>query len=101
MSKYFAYLARCSDGSLYAGYTNDIAGRERAHNVGEGARYTKARRPVKIVYFEEFANRSEAMKREAALKRLKKIEKEKLLGRIPGCSKLQVGKNHPGIPPIV
>lgn len=78
MSKYFAYLARCSDGSLYAGYTNDVEGRERAHNVGEGARYTKSRRPVKIIYFEEFLNRSEAMKREAAFKKLQKSEKEGL-----------------------
>ncbi|MDA1060235.1 MAG: GIY-YIG nuclease family protein [bacterium] len=75
MSKYFAYLARCSDDSLYSGYTNDIAGRELAHNEGEGARYTRGRRPVKIVYFEEFANRSDAMKREAALKKLPKVKK--------------------------
>jgi putative endonuclease len=79
MSKYFAYLARCSDGSLYAGYTNDIAGRELAHNEGKGARYTRPRRPVKIVYSEGFLNRSEAMRREAALKKLTKVEKEALL----------------------
>ncbi len=79
MSKYFAYLARCSDGSLYAGYTNDLEKRELAHNEGRGARYTKPRKPVTIVYFEEFQNRSEAMKREAAMKKLRKEQKEDLV----------------------
>ncbi len=53
MPNYYAYLARCSDDSLYAGYTNDIKERELAHNEGKGARYTRMRRPIKIVYFEE------------------------------------------------
>ncbi len=79
MSKYFAYLARCSDESLYSGSTNDVARRELVHNEGAGARYTKARLPVKIIYFEEFVNRSDAMKREAAFKKLSKGQKEKLL----------------------
>jgi putative endonuclease len=79
MSKYFAYLARCTDGSLYAGYTNNVTERELAHNEGRGARYTKARRPVKIIYHEGFINRSDAMKREAAFKKLSKEEKESLI----------------------
>lgn len=80
MRKYYAYLARCKDETLYAGYTNDIVSRENAHNQGTtGARYTKMRRPVKIVYFEEFVNRSDAMKRESQLKRLSKKEKEELI----------------------
>jgi len=78
-SKYYAYLARCSDNSLYAGYTNNIASREKAHNEGDGARYTRMRRPVRIIYYEEFVNRSDAMKREALFKRLKKSEKENLI----------------------
>lgn len=78
MTKYFAYLARCNDNTLYAGYTNNIAKREIAHNEGKGARYTCARRPIKIVYFEEFRNRDEAMKREYQLKHLNKKEKERL-----------------------
>jgi len=79
MSNYYAYLARCSDQSLYAGYTNDIANREAVHNEGKGSKYTRARLPIQIVYFEEFKNRSEAMKQECAFKRLTKIQKEKLV----------------------
>lgn len=79
MNKYYAYLARCNDDTLYAGYTNDIKNREEAHNEGNGAHYTRMRRPVKIVYFEEFVNRSEAMKREYQLKHLSKKEKEGLI----------------------
>jgi len=79
MTKYYAYLARCSDNSLYAGYTVDLKQREENHNEGKGAHYTRIRRPVKIVYYEEFVNRSEAMKREFQLKQLKKEEKEKLV----------------------
>lgn len=78
-TKYYAYLARCSDESLYAGYTNDIVNREQTHNDGKGARYTRMRLPIRIVYSEGFVNRSDAMKREAALKRLKKSEKENLI----------------------
>ena len=72
---YYAYLARCADDSLYAGYTDDIAKREKAHNDGLGAKYTKSRRPVKIVYFEEFDNKTDAMSREWHLKRLTRVEK--------------------------
>lgn len=79
MSKYYAYLARCNDDSLYAGYTNNIESREAKHNEGEGAHYTRIRRPIKIVYFEEFANRAEAMKREYQLKHLSKKDKESLV----------------------
>ena len=79
MSKFFAYLARCSDNTLYAGYTNDLEGREAKHNDGKGARYTRMRLPVKIVYSEEFETKSEAMKRECAIKRLQKKDKEALI----------------------
>ena len=79
MPKYYAYLARCNDDSLYAGYTNDLDKREEAHNEGIGARYTRMRRPVHIVYHEEFANRSDAMKREYQLKHLSKKDKEDLV----------------------
>ncbi|MFC1656018.1 GIY-YIG nuclease family protein [Patescibacteria group bacterium] len=78
MQKYYTYLARCNDDSLYAGYTTDLEEREAKHNEGKGARYTRMRRPVKIVYHEEFKTKSEAMKREYQLKRLKKQEKESL-----------------------
>lgn len=84
MQKYYAYLARCSDKTLYAGYTVDVKRRELVHNEGDGARYTRMRRPVEIIYFEEFATRSEAMKREYALKQLDKQQKEQLLLLIHG-----------------
>ncbi|MCD6109151.1 GIY-YIG nuclease family protein [bacterium] len=80
MQKYYAYLARCNDGTLYAGYTNDIKNREAKHNEGKGARYTRIRRPIKIVWNEEFSTKSEAMKREYELKHLTKKEKEGLIG---------------------
>ncbi|HEC21175.1 MAG TPA: GIY-YIG nuclease family protein [Candidatus Peregrinibacteria bacterium] len=79
MSKYYVYLARCSDKSLYTGYCTSIEEREKKHNAGEGAKYTRQRRPVKIVYFEEYKNRTEAMSREAHIKRWPKTEKENLI----------------------
>lgn len=76
---YFAYIMRCADGTLYTGYTDDIARREAAHNSGRGAKYTRSRLPVKTVYHESFATRSEAMKRECAIKRLSREQKLKLI----------------------
>ncbi len=79
MAVYYFYLARCKDNTLYAGYCANIKDREAKHNKGEGAKYTKARRPIQIVYFEEFSTRSEAMKREAEIKSWSKAEKENLI----------------------
>ena len=76
-----AYLLRCRDGSLYAGWTNDLAARVKAHNAGEGAKYTRSRRPVELVYFEEFETREEAMSREWHLKRLSRQEKLALISQ--------------------
>ena len=76
---YFAYIMRCADGTLYTGYTDDIAQREAVHNSGRGAKYTRSRLPVKMVYHESFATRSEAMKRECAIKRLSREQKLKLI----------------------
>ncbi|MBU1151307.1 GIY-YIG nuclease family protein [Patescibacteria group bacterium] len=76
-----AYLARCNDNSLYAGYTTDLQAREAAHNQGKGARYTRARRPVKIVYFETFPSKQEAMRREYQFKQLSKKEREELVAK--------------------
>jgi len=80
MKKHFFYLARCHDGSLYSGYTIDVKAREETHNCGKGAKYTRARLPVSIVYFEEFESRSDAMKREAEVKKWSKTRKEALIG---------------------
>lgn len=79
MPKSFIYIARCKDGTLYTGYTTDLKEREKKHNEGVGARYTRGRGPVKIVYSEEFETKSEAMKREYEIKQLKKGEKLALL----------------------
>lgn len=75
----FTYMLRCADDSLYTGWTTDLAGRLDAHNSGKGAKYTRARLPVRLVYFEEFDTKEEAMKREAAIKKLTRAKKECLL----------------------
>ena len=67
---HFAYMVRCADGSLYCGYSTDPIAREKAHNSAKGAKYTRSRLPVNLVYAEEYADKSSALKREAALKRL-------------------------------
>lgn len=74
----WAYLARCADGSLYAGWTTDLDKRLAAHNAGTGAKYTRARRPVALAWARGFATKSEAMQQEAALKKLPKAKKEAL-----------------------
>ena len=73
--KYFAYLLECADGSLYAGYTVDLEARIKMHNAGRGAKYTRSRLPVTLVYFEEFVSEHEARSREWHLKRLTRGEK--------------------------
>lgn len=75
----YTYLLLCADKSLYCGWTNHIEERVLAHNEGRGAKYTKSRRPVKLVYTEEFGTKQEAMKREAAIKRLSRTEKWNLI----------------------
>ena len=75
----YTYMVECSDGSLYTGWTNDLEGRLRAHNSGRGAKYTKSRRPVRLVYYEAFATKEEAMRREYEIKRYRRKEKEALL----------------------
>lgn len=75
------YLLRCADGTLYAGSTTDVEARACAHNDGRGARYTSGRRPVEVVYQEACGSRSAALRREHALKRLTRSEKETLITR--------------------
>ncbi|MCI8797969.1 MAG: GIY-YIG nuclease family protein [Dorea sp.] len=75
----YTYIVRCRDGTLYTGWTNNLEKRIEAHNSGKGARYTKSRRPVKLVYYEEFETKEEAMSREYAIKHMKKNKKEMLL----------------------
>lgn len=73
----YVYILRCSDDSLYTGWTNNLEKRIKAHSNGKGAKYTKARLPIELVYFEEFEDKIEAMRREYAIKKL--TRKEKLL----------------------
>lgn len=75
----FTYLLRCSDGSLYCGWTNDLQKRLASHNAGTGGKYTRTRLPVELVYYEEYATRQEAMSREYHIKRLSRQEKLRLI----------------------
>lgn len=75
----FVYIARCSDGTLYTGWTTDIQKREKTHNCGKGAKYTRSRRPIQIVYTENFELKMEALKREKEIKKLTKCQKEQLI----------------------
>lgn len=77
--KYFTYIIRCKNGILYTGYTNDLAKRIAQHNENKGAKFTRGRGPVALVYSEEFPTRGEAMAREIQIKRLTRPEKEKLI----------------------
>ena len=80
MSKYFVYMLRCADETLYTGITTDLERRVDEHNNSEkGAKYTRARRPVTLVYSEEVTNRSEASKREYLIKKLNRQEKIRLM----------------------
>ena len=77
--RWCVYLLRCGDGSLYAGMTNDLDKRLRAHEAGRGARYTRGRGPLEVVLVEKKRTRSTALRREAALKRLSRAQKLALL----------------------
>ena len=74
----YTYILRCADGSLYTGWTNDLEKRLMAHNSGKGAKYTRSRRPVELMYYESFPTKSEAMHREAEIKKLSREEKLRL-----------------------
>ena len=75
MSSWFVYIVECSDGTLYTGIAVDVAARVREHNAGTGAKYTKSRRPVNVVYQEKAKNRSAASKREYEIKHLTRRQK--------------------------
>lgn len=72
---HYTYIVECSDGTLYTGYTNNIEKRLQAHNSNNGAKYTRGRTPVLLKYFEEFDNKSDAMKREAQIKKMRRGKK--------------------------
>jgi putative endonuclease len=75
----YCYILKCADGTFYTGWTTDPERRVAQHNKGVGAKYTSARRPVKLVYLEAHPNRTDAMKRELAIKKMKREQKSKLV----------------------
>ena len=81
--KAFTYILVCADGTLYTGWTNDLEKRLAAHNAGRGAKYTRSRRPVRLFYYEEFAEKCEAQRRECEIKRLPREKKIALAAHLP------------------
>lgn len=79
MSVSYCYIVRCSDGSFYTGWTTDPTRRVDEHNSGSGSRYTRIRRPVRLVYLEELASRREAMRRERSIKNMSRARKKTLI----------------------
>ena len=77
---FFCYILECSDGTYYTGWSTDPQRRLRQHNRGNGARYTRSRRPARLVYVEACPDKSAALKRERAIKALTRQRKEKLIG---------------------
>ena len=77
--KAYVYIVKCSDGTLYCGWTFDLGQRVKKHNLGKGAKYTRARSPVEVVYTEEYDTKSAAMKREYQIKQLTKKQKLNLI----------------------
>ena len=79
MKNWYVYILRCSDGTLYTGSTDDVARRTAVHNSGKGAKYTRARRPVEVVYTETLPSYSDALKREYVIKQLTRLQKLQLI----------------------
>ncbi len=83
----YTYIVQCSDGTFYTGWTNNIEKRILTHNAKKGAKYTRSRTPVRLVYFEQAETKRQAMRREAQIKRLSRYEKEQLIqSRTNGCT---------------
>lgn len=80
----YTYIVKCSDGTLYTGWTNNLDKRIACHNAGKGAKYTKSRIPVELVYFEEFNTKVEAMHREYEIKQMKREMKIQLIYKAAG-----------------
>ena len=75
----YTYIVRCNDGTYYTGWTNDIEKRVKTHNEGKGAKYTKTRRPVTLVYYESFQTKEEAMRREWEIKQMKRGDRKSVV----------------------
>ena len=81
---WYLYILRCGDGTLYTGLTTDVHRRLEAHRQGRGAKYTRGRGPLELIYQEKCGTHSEALKRELAVKQLSRAEKETLIEKFPG-----------------
>ena len=79
MNNYYVYILKCRDNTLYTGITTDLENRLKKHNSGVGAKYTRGRTPVELMYYESGIDKSQALKREIAIKKLTRIKKEKLI----------------------
>ena len=91
----YTYILQCADGSFYTGWTNNLQRRLKAHNEGKASKYTRSRRPVKILYYESFETKQEAMRREFAIKQLSRREKERLIDcftEAEQIEKIEIGK---------
>jgi len=80
----YVYMVECADGTYYTGWTKDLENRIAAHNAGTGARYTRSRGPVRLIYMEEFENKQAAQQREWAIKKLTRAQKEQLVSFFVG-----------------
>lgn len=78
---YYVYIVQCIDNTLYTGFTNNLKKRIETHNKGKGAKYTRARKPVKLLYYESFEDKSEALKREISIKKLRRKQKFDLINQ--------------------
>ena len=101
-SRWHLYILQCSDGTFYTGITNDLERRLEMHNSGKASRYTRSRRPVKIVYHEGCRGRSSALKKEWAMKQLSREEKEQFIAtpsrlcrQKPAATKRKAGSRRP------
>lgn len=81
----YTYIVSCRDGSLYTGWTNNLEKRMKDHNDGKGAKYTKARRPVVLAYYEEYETKSDAMRREYEIKQMSRKQKIALIDEGMKC----------------
>ena len=81
MAEAYTYIVECADGTLYSGWTNDLEKRVAAHNAGRGAKYTRARGPVELRYFEEFSDKTAAQSREWQIKHLTRTQKLALIAQ--------------------
>lgn len=82
VNRHYVYIVECRDGTLYTGYTTDVARRVEIHNAGKGARYTRGRTPVRLLYVETCVDKGEALRRELAIKRMSKQAKTRLVERV-------------------